>query len=285
MKFALKRELDEMSQVRSSASEELACDGQLHLPWSKVFKLTHQKTPAQGNMQDFSEFDFLAGFGELDHVFFSDSWATAPLEGTAQGLSMNLLTNSTEEAQRLEKRVNPSSSSTPDLITPQIKSEGSASYETGQQALGASHCNGQSASSHSHQEQQQYQPQQQQLFWSGSTVMEPPTSNASSGQAPLHPSQAPPMFSPPSYTFPPPSAASTPSTTSTPASSGPDRPGPGYPALKAEPCSSKAAKPKRVRNNVGPKHQLEELQQVVAQKNQQIAQLLVENNRLKDTTG
>ncbi|MEW5317787.1 MAG: hypothetical protein WDW38_009056 [Sanguina aurantia] len=114
--------------------------------------------------------------------------------------------------------------------------------------------------------------------------MEPATTNASSGQAPAHPSQAP-MFSPPSYTFPPPSAASTPSTTSTPASSGPDTPGPGYPALKAEPCSTKAAKPKRVRNNVGPKHQLEELQQVVAQKNQQIAQLLVENNRLKDTTG
>lgn len=217
--------------------------------------------------------DIMAGFGDLDQLFNDIGWDFPGTVGSA--------TYSLQASEGLGiLYASPSSN----MLTPGIKSEPMTSSECPfQTSVGHfQHSSDMSeaasvAKPESNIACQIWQPQQQhhqQAQQHPPFSMDPSESNTSSGQKPVFYGNTPNFQSPALTT-----------STSTPVSSVLGLDDPSQPAPDAQPLGMKAAKPKRIRNNVGPKHQLDELQQVVAQKNQQIAQLLQENVRLKDTTG
>lgn len=229
--------------------------------------------------------DIMAGFGDLDQLFNDIGWdlpgpvgadTYAPTASEALGINFN----ATPSSYTLTPGIKPE---------PMISSEGlfelptrHLDHSSSSSTIEAAAFGRTKTSSESNSAYQIWQTQQQHPQFS----MDPPDGNACSGHNLDHSPN--PKFQFASLSPAPHQAMTTSTsttTTSTPASSVPSMYEPSQAAYDAQPNSKKAAKPKRIRNNVGPKHQLEELQQVVAQKNQQIAQLLQENVRLKDTTG
>lgn len=227
--------------------------------------------------------DIMAGFGDLDQLFNDIGWDFPGVVGSdtcaaTASEALGIHCNATPSSYTLTPGIKPEpmTERPVELPTAHLDQSISSTIEAAAFVQTATLSESNSLYQIWHLQRQQQHPQ---------FTMDPPEDNACCGKnldhSP-HPNfQLASLLPAPHQTMTT-STTTTTTTTSTPALSVPSM---HEPSQSAQPNAKKAAKPKRIRNNVGPKHQLDELQQVVAQKNQQIAQLLQENVRLKDTTG